>query len=201
MRRPSTYKKGITLIEAIVGVAILAFAVTGPMMLASQSLKLSRDARNELIATHLAEEGIEVIHSIRDNNSADDLTPSRTGWMGTMISRCGSGFPCVVDITDHSSGVWGASTLLQCTSVSCTGENIVYVNPATSLYRQSLSTLPLPWERTVFTRTVTLVPIDHAVNPIKQVHVIVHVTYQGYGGNIRSVRIADDLYNWFPPLH
>ena len=96
--------KGITLIETVVAVGILVAAIAGPMTLASQSLKASRDARNELIATHLAEEGIEVLHSMRDNNSATDNSPQRLGWMNTILIACSGG--CVIDPTDHTTPVW-----------------------------------------------------------------------------------------------
>ena len=92
--------RGITLIETVVAVTILVAAITGPMTLASQSLRASRDARNELMATHLAEEGVEIVHSLRDNNSATDVSATHTSWMNTLYTACFNG--CGADPTDHS---------------------------------------------------------------------------------------------------
>lgn len=191
--------KGITLIETVVAVTILVAAITGPMTLASQSLKASRDARNELIATHLAEEGIEILHSARDNNSAADISAPRTAWMSTIYADCVSG--CVVDPTDHSTPVWGTNAFIACPSGDCSAVKYVYTNPVTGLYKQSLNPLPAPWVITPFTRVITLQGIDSASGPLRQVKIVSTVTYMGFGNTPRVVTVVDDLYNWFPRLN
>ena len=195
--------KGITLIELIVGISVLSFAIAGPMTLAASSLRATQDARNELVATHLAEEGIEVIHNIRDNNSSQDLTPGPgyTGWMNfkrDIVTPCTSaGFGCVIDVTAHTPEVWGPGSLLACTIAGCTGQNTVYHNPQTGLYRQSLTALGAPWVSTHFTRTITVTPVDMT----REVQIISKVTYRGYGNRTREVVVSEVLYNWFPALH
>lgn len=197
-----TTRRGITLIETIVSVSILVAAVTGPMVLASQSLKASRDARAELIATHLAEEAIEVVNSIRDNNSAHDTTSTRDLWMQNIIDRCGSAASCVVDVTDHSTGVWGVNALIPISSCTlgydCTQ---VYIYPDSALYRQYGSLLPSPWTPSQFKRTIGVIGIDDPTNPKRQVRISTTVTYAGYGGNTHTITISEDLYNWFPALN
>lgn len=194
--------KGITLVECIVAVTILAIALAGPMTLASQSLRASRDARDELVATHLAEESIEVVHSVRDNNSADDLTVGQTLWRTDIVDNCRKKDGCIIDVTAHAANVWdNNNALLQCPSAGdCSSVNTVYYNAQTGLYKQSLTALSAPWKKTSFTRSILVVPIDHPVNPKRQIRLISTVTYVGYGGKTRTVSITDDLYNWFPPL-
>lgn len=194
--------KGITLVECIVAVTILAVALAGPMTLASQSLKASRDARYELIATHLAEESIEVVHNARDNNSADDIANSYGLWMTTIVDNCRKIDGCIIDVTAHAANVWDINNaLLACPAAGdCSSVNTVYFNPLTGLYRQSLAALAAPWERTIYTRSILVQPIDHPVNPKQQVRLISTVSYVGYGGKTRTVSVTDDLYNWFPPL-
>ena len=193
MNIPHT-QKGITLIETAVAVTILVAAITGPMTLASQSLKASRDARNELIATHLAEEGIEIVHNIRDNNSATDVTAQRTAWMNSITASCSLG--CVIDPTDHSTPVWGPNVLLACPGGDCTSVKYLYYNPGTGLYKQNLSAPGAPWGATQFTRVITVESVGPALH---QARVTAVVTYPGFG-NIHTVTLTDDLYNWFPPL-
>jgi len=198
LRKPHT--QGITLVECIVAVAILAFAVAGPMTLASASLRASRDARNELIATHLAEEGIEAIHSIRDNNSADDNTIDHNKWTQNLLNKCDNG--CVIDITDHAANVWANSALVQCPGGDCTSVEKIYENKASGLYRQGNGAFSLAsWDLTPFKRNMKVTGIDSMSNPSRQIHVVSTVTYAGYGGKLRTVSIGDDLYNWFPPLN
>ncbi len=190
-------QRAFTLVESIVGITILTLAVVGPLTLAAQSLKATRGARQELEATHLAGEAFEVIHSIRDNNSADDSSPARTGWMQNIMSNCSNGDGCIVDVSDHSSGVWGPSALLACPAGNCASVSTVYFYPSNAFYLQSLAPLAPPWVDSGFKRWVKVTGIDDPVNPMRQVHVVVTVSYEGVGGT-RTITIADDMYNWFP---
>lgn len=199
--------KGITLVECIVAVSILAIAISGPMTLASQSLHASRDARDELVATHLAEEAIEVVHSVRDNNSADDTSNSYLQWMNNIMGSCDVGEGCVIDVTAHKDfplPAWNINPdprpLLQCPAGNCSSVSQVYYNPSTGLYRQSLASLTSPWQKTPYSRSLQVVPVDDPTTPKRQVRLISTVTYVGYGGKTRTVSVTDDLYNWFPPL-
>lgn len=193
-------KRGITLIESVVSIALLSVAITGPMTLAAHSLKAAGSARNEMIATHLAEEGLEVVHSMRDNFSADDSTPGKTGWMTNLFTNCDGANGCVIDTTQRSAGnagVWntGVTLPLQKCLAACGNSSIVYVNPATGFYRQQLAALGAPFAPTPFRRTIFLSSTDGAT---RQVRVTATVTYPGYGGQTQTITISEDLYNWFP---
>ncbi|OGZ12020.1 MAG: hypothetical protein A2942_02230 [Candidatus Lloydbacteria bacterium RIFCSPLOWO2_01_FULL_50_20] len=188
-------QKGITLIEAVVSIALLSLALAGPMTLASHSIKAAGSSRNEMIATHLAEEGLEVVHSMRDNNSADDVTAGRTEWLEGISSSCYGGVGCIVDVTMHQgTDVWNNLGTLK------PGISTIYFNPETGLYRQSDVVLGSPWSATQFTRTVLLSGIDASPGPARQLRVRSTVNYPGYGGMPQKVVISEDLFNWFPPL-
>lgn len=201
--------KGMTLIEAVVSVTILTAALTGPMVLASQSLKASRDARAELVATQLASEGIEVVSSIRENNSADDPLTTQDNWMTqdpsgaaqNIIDLCDDGDGCVIDVTDHSGGTWGLNTLIACPSGDCTTLAPVYYYPDSGLYRQSGSALSSPWVETIYRRTVKIEGVDAGINSLRQSRIISMVTYPSFTGNLRTITLTEDIYNWFPALH
>ena len=196
--------KGITLIETLVSLSLLSFAIAGPMTLAAHSIKVSGAVRNELIATHFAEEGLEVVHNLRDNLSADDASGIGTDWMGTALAKlfenCDTAFGCVIDITKHSgTNVWDyAAVIIECAAGSCPSD--IYINPLTGFYRQSGSAPVSPWARTGFKRTILMTGADNAANPRRQVRVTATVTYPGYGGIPRTIRVTQDVYNWFPQL-
>ena len=192
--------KGITLVETIVAVTLLAAAIAGPMTLASQSLRASRDARSELVATHLAEEGIEIVHNMRDNNSANDHTSDHSLWLTNILTDC-KGDGCIIDVTDHTLGVWGLAATIPCSNATCGAERQIYFNPDTGLYRQSASALLAPWQPTAFTRVLVVTPVDDPVTPVRQIHIAVTVTYVGYRNVVRTVVMGDDIYNWFPALN
>ncbi len=61
-------EEGFTLLETLVAVSIVTIAIVAPMSLASQSLTASYYARDQLIASQLAQEAIEVVRHIRDGN-------------------------------------------------------------------------------------------------------------------------------------
>ena len=75
--------KGFTLIETMVAVTILTLAVAGPMMTANRAIVASQIARSELTASYLAQEGIEYIRAMRDNEYLavhNGLDASATAW-------------------------------------------------------------------------------------------------------------------------
>lgn len=61
-------ERGFTIIETLVAVTILMIAIAGPLTIASQSLHAAQDAKNQLIATNLAQESVEELRNYKDNN-------------------------------------------------------------------------------------------------------------------------------------
>src|SRR6202042_2338797 len=59
---------GFTLIETMVAIALLMLALIAPMSLAAQSLTAAYFARDQITAFYLAQEGIEIVRSVRDAN-------------------------------------------------------------------------------------------------------------------------------------
>ena len=61
------FSRGFTLIETMVAVTILTLAVAGPLMTASRAIVAAQSARDQLTASYLAQEGIEYVRAMRDN--------------------------------------------------------------------------------------------------------------------------------------
>lgn len=61
-------KNGFTLVETIVAFGLLLAALVGPVSLITQGLAGASASKNKLIASHLAQEGIELARAVRDNN-------------------------------------------------------------------------------------------------------------------------------------
>ena len=61
-------KGGFTIIETLVAVTVLMIAVSGPLVVASKGLTTALYARDQVIASYLAQETMEMIKNIRDNN-------------------------------------------------------------------------------------------------------------------------------------
>lgn len=60
--------KGFTIIETLIAITILMLAIVGPLTISTKALTSAVDAKNQMIATFLAQEAMEYINNIKDNN-------------------------------------------------------------------------------------------------------------------------------------
>ncbi|MDO8408096.1 MAG: prepilin-type N-terminal cleavage/methylation domain-containing protein [bacterium] len=87
--------RGFTLIETLVAVTILTLAVVAPLYVANRAIVSSQIARDQLVASYLAQEGIEYVRTMRDHEflvaySAGGATVSNDAW-DAFASGSGSG--------------------------------------------------------------------------------------------------------------
>jgi len=61
------FSKGFTLIETMIAVTILSLAIVGPLFTASRAIVAAQSSRDQLVASYLAQEGIEYVRAMRDN--------------------------------------------------------------------------------------------------------------------------------------
>lgn len=73
-----TTSRAFTLVETMVAIAVLAIALVGPFIAVQNALRASYIARDQLVAAHLAQEGMEYIRSVRDANY---LNNRAGGWL------------------------------------------------------------------------------------------------------------------------
>ncbi|MBI5412721.1 prepilin-type N-terminal cleavage/methylation domain-containing protein [Candidatus Peregrinibacteria bacterium] len=59
---------GFTLVETILGIAIIGLAIAAAASLTQTSLRVGRENMRQLVAYHLAEEGLEIARNTRDTN-------------------------------------------------------------------------------------------------------------------------------------
>jgi len=89
-------RRAFTLVETLVAITILTFAVTGTFLTANNALIAAATSRNQLTASYLAQEGIENVRLLRDNAylsaySAGGTSVSVNAWSGFLagpISTC-----------------------------------------------------------------------------------------------------------------
>jgi Tfp pilus assembly protein PilV len=67
---------GFTLIEALVAIAVLMVAITGPMVLAQKSLSSADLSKDQTTASFLAQDAIEDVLNIRDTIAVSQTTGS-----------------------------------------------------------------------------------------------------------------------------
>ncbi len=100
-------KRGFSMLEAVISVFVVAIGLTATMSLVSNGLKHSLDSRDQVIAAQLAQEGIELVRNIRDNNWANGYESFGEGGSGTElpigIGSDNDRYRCIIDYTGESS--------------------------------------------------------------------------------------------------
>ncbi|MDP3964021.1 MAG: hypothetical protein Q8Q39_06035, partial [bacterium] len=90
-----TSNKGFSLIETLMALFVLIVGVVGSFAVVSQAIRTSPGARQELIATQLAQEGVEIARNIRDvtllkiGDARLQDQPLSKNWT-TELKHCGS---------------------------------------------------------------------------------------------------------------
>lgn len=178
-------KNGFTLIEALVAITILTMSIAGPMVTASDGLKNSTFARDQIIAFYIGQEGVEIIRSIRDSNALNN-----TPWLTGIAASCTSGASgCGIDIRNKN--------FIDCAS-SPTACNIYY-DPNGLLAgggnpRGIYSHVSGGTQQTVYTRSIKIVSINGWESTID-----VTVTWLSRGVT-KTITVQSRLFNQYDNL-
>lgn len=190
--------KGFTLIETMVAVTILAFAIVGPFVAIENALVASYAARDNLTATMLAQEGIEYVRGIRDANYLELIkNPSSSReWLGGLDGTPGP-YPSSIDCIDDNGLTTAPVVLCKVDATNaqmptlCTGNPIVCepinISNATYLYTHASGA---GFSATRFTRSVTLSPVSS-----REMMVTVVVTFNS-GKKPYTITLSETLSNW-----
>jgi type II secretory pathway pseudopilin PulG len=77
-------KKGFTIVETLVAISVLMIAVAGPLVVANKSLTAALYAKDQMFASYLAQEGVEYLRNVKDNNIANAVGG---GWLDSIDSK------------------------------------------------------------------------------------------------------------------
>jgi len=189
--------EGFTLIETFVAITVLVIALAGPFTLVMKSLAVSKITKGQITAMYLAQEAIEYVRNIRDENILmgnywlTDLNGRKVRFPITnpiqyyndstsdCVSPDGSK-KCIVDAPYRR-------TVTRCLGV-CPP---LKFNSISKLYGYNVSADPD--DISVFTRTVE---IDEIVSNIE---VVVTVTMEWQGQDdpgLRTFVMQEHLLNW-----
>ncbi|MBI3572365.1 type II secretion system protein [Candidatus Kaiserbacteria bacterium] len=153
--------RGFTLLETLVAVTILTLAVAGPLTSASRAVIAAQTASQQLTASYLAQEGIEYVRLMRDDESlafysgggpASAWTDFITGSSASSITGCRSS-ACTLDPLS-SMGTGSGHSLSPCSGNSC---GSLYLRPDGIYTEQSGAAGAV---KTPYTRTLQAVDIS-----------------------------------------
>lgn len=172
-------KRGFTLIETLVAIAILTLAVAGPLYEAGRTMVAAEVANDQLVASYLAQEGIEYVRLVRDDDYLSAYaSPSHntagawTSFINSIAPLCGTS--CQFDPANMS--------LNACSGSSCTPLYLA----ATHVYTQQSSSGTV----TPFTRVIQAVAVSSVDEKI------VSTVSWSFHGMPYSVTVTDHLTPW-----
>jgi type II secretory pathway pseudopilin PulG len=106
-------KFGFSLIDVLMAVAVIAIGLIGVMSLLVQNIQAARVNKNFLVASMLAQEGIEIVRSLRDANWLKNPSPvwyddiySGPGVNYYAIDKDDSTFNTVANIDDANTDLY-----------------------------------------------------------------------------------------------
>lgn len=185
--------KAFTLVETLVAITVLTFAIVGPFRVAQNVLSSSYIARDQLIATTLAQEGVEYVRVVRDSNFIYNLHNTGTRpwlygfdgstYLATPSPNCYTN-ACVIDATQAP---YSSAAVIDCGDATCSGKPL-YIS-STNLYTQDTTTAGNTVTR--FTRSVKL---TRFTGDPTQTQVTVTVTWNYHGPH--TVVLTETLRNW-----
>lgn len=176
-------ERGFTFIETLVGITILVFAIVAPFYAVRQAMKATFIARDELIATSLAQEGMEFVRAVRDTNYLYNYKNPSTprswlygmdGTSSTPNCLLSASNKCTIDPSASTPIVrYGSAAVVPALYVS-----------SSKLYNQASN-----GTATRFKRTVTLEALNaYETRVVVTVTWINHIAY--------TVTVTDVITNW-----
>ncbi len=188
----ATYEKGFTLVEVLIALTIFSIAIAGIVTVSAQGSLNVNATRNRLVAGYLADEGIELMRAMRDTSVVQALsgTPpgtAATGWNAFQAmadANCGLSF-CDIDPMFPAVPFPSAASF-DCPTTTGSGCQLFY-DP--SGYYTHTGGTP-----SIFSRAISVVNRSPDEEEIISV-----VTWHDGVSPIRTVRVVEDLYNYYKP--
>ncbi len=92
---------GFTLVETLVAIGILSLSIAAAFTAVQSSLQNSGNVKDQITAFYLAQEGMEFIKNIRDENALHSLNGTPTDWLASLSAvsgdACYFGSTCIID--------------------------------------------------------------------------------------------------------
>lgn len=93
-------KTGFSLLEVMVALSLLMITISSTTALIANSFNTVIEAKNKIIARYLAQEAIEYVRKVRDDNSFENPTAPNK-WLKNPLNSCNTGVSCGIDVFDN----------------------------------------------------------------------------------------------------
>ena len=167
--KAKSFQGGFSLVEVLVAAAVLIIAVTGTLSIISRNVSSAAIAEERVVAYYLAQEAIEFVRSVRDNNV---IANPRRPWLDGLDDCVGQA--CSIDVNDSAAPV----------NFCPGGECPLLLNPD-GVYNRSNG------EQTIFSRTVIL----DEIRDEQEVRIDVTVNWV-HGLQDHGFTLSGHIFNW-----
>ena len=176
-------QQGYSLIEVLIAVAVLLLSIVGPLTIAAKSLQTASDSTDQMVATYLAQEGVEAIMALRQH----------------------SVIAAVKDNNFSQAWNWtGDSRLNDCrTSAGCNFDTNYQINLGNSSFRDSITSCANASDCQLsgdFDRYTRVVQLQNLGPDAVEVITTVSWTGRAFSGSNREVVIRTVLYDIYGEL-
>lgn len=194
LKQKNKNNSGFTLVETLVAVSIFTVSVLALMMVLSNSLSNANYAKRKLVATFLAQEGVEYMRNLRDTyvlyEPSPPPPPNQNRWVNFKghISDCNSA--CYFDHTeidffDQSQPIIDMPIVL-CPAQNCSE---LFYDSLTGEYNYDVAGI-----NSGYIRKIQISDVTGSVNG-DEVKVISTVSYSTPSGT-KSISLEENLFNW-----
>jgi len=187
-RKCQNKKKGFTIIEALVAIVILLIAILGPLALLSSAIRESGYAKDQIIASFLAQEGVELAYATLQGKS--DITETDAN-------------PCLINDCIAYTNTLAIETPIGSDTVA------LYVNPTASpkVYKPQSETTGTP-TKSIFSRkikyekydvtdpTIQTALSDFSLGPTVGIKITSTVNWM-YKGSVKSAIASTVVYETY----
>ncbi len=177
--------RGFTLIETLVGISILLVAIVGPLTVAFQGVSLSLLARDQIIASFLAQEGIEFVRFRigTNNNLSKEGNLLISSGNGYNLSNC-SGQYCIIDTFEE----------IPATAITACVGDCPYLRHSITTKKYDYDMTGDTYE-TLFRRSIR---IDHGGGAGDTEFQVESRVEWGRPGDTRSIVLKEVIIDWQP---
>ena len=167
--------KSFSLIELIIALSLITAGVIGAFGVFQKIIISTSIASSRLIASYLAQEGIEIVRNIRDSNWLEDAEDPLVDieWSGGLTG-CQAG--CEADYRDQKG------------EVDSYGGRYLKIDGGFYNYNSG--------DETRFKRKITITPVEDDEFEVYKLEVLVEVEWEEHGGSPK-ISAQENLYDWF----
>ena len=184
--------RGFSLVETIVAIAVLSFAMVAPLSLAQRGLSASVYARDQITAFYLGQEAVEYVRNIRDTNNLSGNSGGPVWLLG--LEACMDPGVCGVDVTGTNGEV------IDCSAQS-SNDCLLTLRSSSGIYgseRDSGGNATSGAADSIFKRKIQIKIVPIGGDDFAEADITVTVSWMS-GVISKTVVIQERIFNWYPP--